>query len=94
MGICLSGGAKVQSVLRLATDSKFRGSNPSVGTLNTSSPRFHPFLCLHNVRNDLIGRRTVQKQFMGDTVLRKSHVVKLIFYINKRKVEGIQSASS
>ena len=50
MGIFLSGGRETQSVRRLASELAIRGSNHSGGKINTSSPRSHVFLCLHNVR--------------------------------------------
>jgi len=43
-------GAKTQSVRRLATDGKNRGSSLSGGKTNTISPRPYVLLCLNNVR--------------------------------------------
>ena len=71
--------AKGQSVRRLATDWTIRGSNPSGGKINTTSPRPHVFLCLNSVRV-LPGRMKYSAVafYVGDAFLNSLHVVTLI----------------
>jgi hypothetical protein len=75
----LVAAAKAQSVRRLATDWTIRGSNPTGGKINTTSPRSHVFLCLNSVRK-LPGRMKYSEvaYYVGYAFQNSLHALKLI----------------
>jgi len=65
----------MQSVRRIATDGKIRGSKLGGRKIITTSPRPYVLLCLNNAR---IIRKSVGSILCGKCFLNAPHVVKLI----------------